>query len=156
MALVQLEGLVLSNSTRIGVAIVVLGLQVLCAHAQEKTAWFTLTGDQVLTENNLIEIKPEPIGVDQRVMLELRVSRDRNRTSFRGQPYRSYYAKVVVDCSTRKAWYLWLSYHALPVWKGPAVAREEYKEGEAPVLFKDMAKEWSQRLISAACKTRSP
>ena len=68
--------------------------------------WFTLTGDRAETSKNLIEILPEPIGVDQRVLLDLRVSRDRERTSFRGQKYRSYYAKAVVDCTARRAWYL--------------------------------------------------
>lgn len=116
--------------------------------------WFTLSGDRADAGKNLIEILPEPIGVDQRVVLDLRVSRDQQRTSFRGQKYRSYYAKVVVDCPTRKAWYLWLSYYAQPEWGGPIVGREEYQEGEAPVLFKDMSSEWSRRMISAACKVR--
>ncbi|KRC25525.1 surface-adhesin E family protein [Acidovorax sp. Root219] len=117
--------------------------------------WFTLSGDRAEAGKNLIEILPEPIGVDQRVVLDLRVSRDQQRTSFRGQKYRSYYAKVVVDCPSRKAWYLWLSYYAQPEWAGAIVGREEYKEGEAPVLFKDMSGEWSRRMISAACKVRN-
>ena len=116
--------------------------------------WFTLTGDRAETSKNLIEILPEPIGVDQRVLLDLRVSRDRERTSFRGQKYRSYYAKAVVDCTARRAWYLQLSYYAQPRWAGDVIAREQYKEGEAEVLFKDMSSEWSQRMVSAACKVR--
>ena len=133
---------------------------VLCVAAaaggQQATAdgWFTLTGDRDETRKNLIEILPEPIGVDQRVLLDLRVSRDRERTSFRGQKYRSYYAKAVVDCTARRAWYLQLSYYAQPRWAGDVIAREQYKEGEAEVLFKDMSSEWSQRMVSAACKVR--
>ncbi|MNW07101.1 hypothetical protein D3C71_2036400 [compost metagenome] len=61
----------------------------------------------------------------------------------------------MVDCPSRKAWYLWLAYYAQPEWAGPSVGREEYKEGEAPVLFKDMSSEWSRRMISAACKVRN-
>ncbi len=116
--------------------------------------WFTLTGDRLETNKNLIEILPEPIGLDQRVLLDLRVSRDRERTSFRGQKYRSYYAKVVVDCPARRAWYLHLSYYAQPTWAGDVIAKEQYKEGEAEVLFKDMSSEWSQRMATAACKVR--
>ena len=116
--------------------------------------WFTLTGDRAETRKNLIEILPEPLGVDQRVLLDLRVSRDQERTSFRGQKYRSYYAKVVVDCTARRAWYLHLSYYAQPTWAGNVIAQEPYKEGEAEVLFKDMSSEWSQRMVSSACKVR--
>ena len=116
--------------------------------------WFTLTGDRQDTSKNLIEILPEPIGIDQRVLLDLRVSRDQQRTSFRGQKYRSYYAKVVVDCPAQRAWYSRLSYYAQPIWTGEVIAKEQYKEGEAEVLFKDMASEWSQRMVSAACKVR--
>ncbi|MFN3436493.1 MAG: surface-adhesin E family protein [Acidovorax sp.] len=117
-------------------------------------AWFTLTGDRLDTSKNLIEILPEPIGIDQRVLLDLRVSRDQQRTSFRGQKYRSYYAKVVVDCPARRAWYLHLSYYAQPIWAGDVIAKEQYKEGEAEVLFKDMPSQWAQRLVTAACKVR--
>lgn len=116
--------------------------------------WFTLTGDRQDTSKNLIEILPEPIGIDQRVLLDLRVSRDQQRTSFRGQKYRSYYAKVVVDCPARRAWYLQLSYYARPTWAGEVIATEQYKEGEAEVLFKDMSSQWSQRMVTAACKVR--
>lgn len=116
--------------------------------------WFTLAGDRLEPSKNLIEILPEPIGMDQRVLLDLRVSRDRERTSFGGRKYRSYYAKVVVDCPARRAWYLRLSYYAQPIWTGEVIAKEQYKEGEAEVLFKDMSSEWSQRMVTAACKVR--
>lgn len=120
------------------------------------TKWFTLTGDRDDTSKNLIEILPEPVGMDQRVLLDLRVSRDQMRTSFRGKTYRSYYAKVVVDCTARRAWYLQLTYYALPLWVGAVTAQERYTEGEAEVLFRDMSTEWSQRVVSAACRVRKP
>ncbi len=123
--------------------------------AQDAAAkWFTLTGDRDDTSKNLIEILPEPVGMDQRVLLDLRVSRDQMRTSFRGKTYRSYYAKVVVDCTARRAWYLQLTYYALPLWVGAVTAQERYVEGEAEVLFRDMSTEWSQRVVTAACRVR--
>ncbi|MDP3227332.1 MAG: hypothetical protein Q8N13_05090 [Acidovorax sp.] len=118
-------------------------------------SWFTLTGDPLEATKNLIEILPEPIGIDQKVVLDLRVSRDQQRTSFKGQKYRSYYAKAVVDCPAKRAWYLRLSYYAQPSWGGDVIAKEDYKEGEAEVLFKDMSPEWSKRLVSAACRVRN-
>lgn len=120
------------------------------------TQWFTLTGDRDNARNNLVEILPEPVGMDQRVLLDLRVSRDQMRTSFRGKNYRSYYAKVVVDCTARRAWYLQLTYYALPLWVGAVTAQERYVEGEAEALFKDMSSEWSQRVVSAACRVHKP
>ena len=115
-------------------------------------SWLTLTGDPQESRRNLVEILADPIGLDQRVALRLRVSRDRERTSWRGQKYRSYYGKVVVNCDEKRAWYLDLSYYAQPLWGGNVVAREEYKEGEAEVQFRDMSPEWAKRLVSAACR----
>lgn len=134
----------------------------LCAAAQGAAAqtgsatdlWFTLHGDPHEPTKNLIEVRPEPVGLDQRVVLDLRVSRDQMRTSFRGQKYRSYYAKAVINCHNHKAWYLWLSYYAQPQWKGETVGREDYTEGQAPVLFKDVPGEPYKRMIHAACKVR--
>lgn len=117
--------------------------------------WFTLTGDPREAGKNLIQILPEPIGIDQKVMLDLRVSRDQQRTSFGGHKYRSYYAKAVVDCPAKRAWYLRLVYYAQPSWGGDVIAKEDYKEGEAEVLFKDMSPEWSKRLVHAACRGRN-
>lgn len=117
--------------------------------------WFTLTGDPLEPGKNLIEILAEPIGIDQTVLLDLRVSRDQERTSFKGQKYRSYYAKVLVECPAKKAWYLRLAYYAQPAWGGDVIAKEDYKQGEFEVLFKDMATAWSQRLVNAACRVRN-
>ena len=116
--------------------------------------WFTLHGDRQEPHKNLIEVRPEPVGLDRRVMMDVRVSRGEERTSFRGQKYRSYYARATINCATQKAWYRWLNYHAQPQWAGPVIAREEYTEGEAPVLFKDVQGEPYRRMISAACKVR--
>ena len=114
--------------------------------------WFTLLDEADQTPGNVIQVRPEPVSIDDRVMLQLRVSRDAQRTSFRGQIYRSYEAKVVINCSSHKAWYLWLSYYATPRWAGPTIAREDYTEGQAPVLFKDIPGESYKRMIAAACK----
>lgn len=114
--------------------------------------WFTLADEPGISTGNVVQVRPEPISMDDRVMLQLRVSRDTLRTSFRGQKYRSYDAQVVINCNSRKAWYLWLSYYAEPRWSGPAVGREDYTEGQAPVLFRGMPGEPYKRMISAACK----
>lgn len=137
-----------------GLVVAATFLDVAAQPAKDADLWLTVHGDPNDRASNLVEVRPEPTGLDQRVVLDLRVSRDRERTSFRGQKYRSYYAKAVVNCSTQKAWYLWLSYYAEPSWSGQAVAREEYREGEAPVLFKDVPGQPYKRLIAAACRVR--
>ena len=150
-----------ANLTGLGRMITVAGLTLAAASspvnaqsANDPDLWLTLHGDPNDPTTDLVEVRPEPTGLDQRVVLDLRVSRDRGRTSFRGQKYRSYYAKAVVNCSTRKAWYLWLSYFAEPSWSGQTVGREEYREGEAAVLFKDVPGQPYKRMISAACRVR--
>ena len=140
------------------IATIALSAAAMAAEAtQPPTAgdvWLTLHGDRQEPNKNLIEVRPEPVGQDQRVVMDVRVSRAQERTSFRGQKYRSYYARAVINCDTHKAWYRWLNYHAQPQWAGPIVGREEYNEGEAPVLFKDVPGEHYKRMISAACKVR--
>ena len=117
--------------------------------------WFTLLDEADQTPGNVIQVRPEPVSIDDRVMLQLRVSRDAQRTSFRGQIYRSYEAKVVINCSSQKAWYLWLSYYPTPRWAGPPIAREDYAEGQAQVLFKDIPGELYNRRVAAACTRQS-
>ncbi len=137
-----------------GCALAVVSVPVSAQSSNAADLWLTLHGDPNDRANDLVEVRPEPTGLDQRVVLDLRVSRDRVRTSFRGQKYRSYYAKAVVNCSTQKAWYLWLNYYGEPVWAGQTVGREEYREGEAAVLFKDVPGQPYKRMISAACRVR--
>ena len=137
-----------------GCALAVVSVPVSAQSSNAADLWLTLHGDPNDRANDLVEVRPEPTGLDQRVVLDLRVSRDRVRTSFRGQKYRSYYAKAVVNCSTQKAWYLWLNYYGEPVWAGQTLAREEYREGEAAVLFKDVPGQPYKRMISAACRVR--
>lgn len=137
-----------------GCALAVVSMPVSAQSSNAADLWLTLHGDPNDRANDLVEVRPEPTGLDQRVVLDLRVSRDRVRTSFRGQKYRSYYAKAVVNCSTQKAWYLWLNYYGEPVWAGQTVGREEYREGEAAVLFKDVPGQPYKRMISAACRVR--
>ena len=137
-----------------GCALAVVSVPVSAQSSNAADLWLTLHGDPNDRANDLVEVRPEPTGLDQRVVLDLRVSRDRVRTSFRGQKYRSYYAKAGVNCSTQKAWYLWLNYYGEPVWAGQTVGREEYREGEAAVLFKDVPGQPYKRMISAACRVR--
>lgn len=145
----------------LGVLAIVLALATLAPGAVLAQAppvppdlWLTLHGDPQEPDKNLIEVRPEPIGLDQRVVLDLRVSRDQVRTSFRGLKYRSYYAKAVINCTSQTAWYLWLQYHAQPGWAGPVIGREDYTEGQAALLFKDVPGEPYKRMIAAACRVR--
>ena len=121
--------------------------------APPEIPWFTLLETPGTTTGNVVQVRPEPILIDQRILLQLRVSRDEVRTSFRGYPYRSYNAQVAINCTQQKAWYLRISYFDAPLWTGTATAREEFMEGQAPVLFKDIPGESHKRMISAACRT---
>jgi hypothetical protein len=121
----------------------------------QRESWFTLVGDPSDSHADLIEVRPEPMNAGRHVLLDLRVSRSHVRTSFGGHKFRSYTAKVAVNCAARQAWYLALTYHALPLWQGPPVVHESYEEGQAAVLFKDVPNQPYKRLIKAACNTRA-
>lgn len=101
---------------------------------------------------NMIQVRPEPLSIDNRVLMQLRVSRDKTRNSFNGRKYRSYNAKVLINCTNQTAWYLRLAYYAQPHWEGPVVSQEEYEPGKAPVLFKGIPGDHHKRMITAACK----
>ncbi|GKT24841.1 surface-adhesin E family protein [Acidovorax sp. SUPP3334] len=135
-------------------ALLVALLMATQVHAQTDEEWLTIHGFPEDKAGDVVQINPTQIPWQNQFTMEVRVSRSTPRSSYRKQPYRSFKGVAVIDCATQKGWYLSLNYYAEPAWQGTVVAREEYKENEAPVTFLGMPGEPARKLITASCKKR--
>lgn len=122
--------------------------------AQQEDDWLTVHGFPEQPQGDLIQVNPTPVPWQDRFTIEVRVSRSMVRDGYNGQPYRSFKAVAVVDCTTRKGWYLTIQYFIQPSWQGTPTSKRDFRENEAPVAFKGIAGDPSGKLIAAACKTR--
>ncbi|WP_315123114.1 hypothetical protein [Comamonas antarctica] len=115
--------------------------------------WFTVYGDPLQPEADLIEIRlPSPSQADH-LAVEVRVSRSATRVAYGGGKYRSHHSMAVIDCENQAGWYTQMKFYQLPAWKGPMTMSRSFELGSAPVAFKDIPGE-AQRLVRAACRLR--
>jgi len=124
------------------------------ATVQRKEEWLTIHGFPELGESDLVQINPTVMPWQEKVAVEVRVSRSSLRTNARNVSYQSYEGMAVFDCVQRKGSYLSLRYYQEPNWKGPVTARAEFKEHDAPVVFAGIPGDPAGKLIRAACRAR--
>lgn len=127
-------------------------------HAQGAAAaqdeWLTIHGFPDQPQGDLIQVSPTPVPWQDRFTIDIRASRSTLRDGYHQFPYRSFKAVAVIDCSSRKGWYLTIQYFTQPMWQGPTSGPREFKENEAPVAFNGIPGEPARRLVAAACKPR--
>jgi hypothetical protein len=121
---------------------------------QRNEEWLTIHGFPELGESDLVQINPTVMPWQEKVAVEVRVSRSSLRTNQRNVSYQSYEGMAVFDCVQRKGSYLSLRYYQEPNWKGPVTARAEFKEHDAPVVFAGIPGDPAGKLIRAACRAR--
>ena len=98
-----------------------------------------------------VDTKTLALKVDEKI-LNIRVNRDKLRTSWDGVSYRSYTAAVAVNCDLKNARYLSLIFYLLPLWEGLSHKTSTYSElAVRPMLFRDMDPNPTERIIKAAC-----
>ncbi|MBF9264187.1 surface-adhesin E family protein [Paracidovorax cattleyae] len=117
--------------------------------------WFTVYGDPVQSERDLIQIRPASIAhlEGDLISVEVRVTRDTLREAYGGGQYRGHQSLAVVDCAQREAWYTRMRFYAQPGWNGAASTERTFRQGEAPVTFKAIPDQ-ADRLVRAACRLR--
>lgn len=113
--------------------------------------WFTIYGDPLQPEADLIEIRPASISRQDDLAVEVRVSRRAVRNAYGGGNYRSHHSVAVVDCESQEGWYTQMRFYGLPAWRGPVTMSRTFQPGRAPVAFNDIPRE-AERLVRAACK----
>ncbi|MGE0332179.1 MAG: surface-adhesin E family protein [Ramlibacter sp.] len=123
------------------------------AMAQTPPNWFTVLGDRADPTLNTIEVDPAPLeNSDAGRIMNIRVSRSAQRTSWDGVPYRSYNARVMFNCTEGKAYYLSLTFYNQPLWQGASHRTSTYTpDNPRPMLFLDVEPNPTQRIIKAAC-----
>lgn len=124
------------------------------AAVQRKEEWLTIHGFPELGESDLVQINPTVMPWQEKVAVEVRVSRSSLRTNQRNVSYQSYEGMAVFDCVQRKGSYLSLRYYQEPNWRGPVTARADFKEHDAPVVFAGIPGDPAGKLIRAACRAR--
>jgi hypothetical protein len=116
-------------------------------------AWFTVAGDARQPQAETLQVDPVAIKVEGDFKtMKVRVSRALERHNWSEVPYRSYEARVLFDCRSRRAFYLDATYFQEPMWQGKPHHVEDYMRDPKPVLFKGMEPNPTERVIRAACR----
>ena len=119
-------------------------------------AWFTVAGNPRNPAVNTVEVDPMALRNDGEVKtMNLRVNRSTLRNNWEGVPYRSYETQVVFSCRARKAEYLVATFYMAPLWQGMPHKTTDYADNPRPMLFLDVVPNPTERIVRAACGTRS-
>ena len=130
------------------IALLALALASTQATAQD---WFTIYGYPELPGTDVIQISPVLSTWQKQVTLEVRATRKSERAGYGGVPYRSYSGMAVVDCDSRKGWFLTLAFHSEPDWHGQPSKVSNFKPDDAPMVFADIPGAPAIKVINAAC-----
>lgn len=124
--------------------------------ASAQTAWFTVTGNPKDPSADTVQVDPVAVtGEGASKIMNIRVSRAKQRANWDKVPYRSYESQVVFDCQARKADYLLARYYMQPLWQGEVHARGDYARDPRPMLFRDVEPNPTTRIVRAACRLKS-
>lgn len=122
------------------------------AVAAEHT-WFTITGDAARPDAETVQVDPVALRTDGDARtMRVRVSRSQERRNWDDVPYRSYESDVVINCRTRRAYYVQASFFRQAVWQGEPHHDADYRKSPQPMLFRGMNPNPTERIIRAACK----
>jgi hypothetical protein len=123
------------------------------ARSDSHDGWFTVLGNPAEADADTVQVDPAPVEVrgEQRV-LRVRVNRAVLRTNWENVPYRSYVARVLIDCRERRGRYQRIELFMRPLWQGGAHYTADYhRQPERPMAFRDTQPNPTQRIIRAAC-----
>ncbi len=133
-----------------------LCLCVAAVAGRAQTVWFTVMGSEKDPNVNTVQVDPVPIEVnDAGRIMKLRINRSTESRNWEGVPYRSYNARVQIDCGRRTAKYLWGEFFNQPLWQGTPHVTTDYTVGPTrQMLFLDVEPNPTMRIIRAACPVR--
>lgn len=128
--------------------------------ALAQTAWFTVAGDPLDKTAETVQVDPNRVAVPSAsetgvVEMKVRVNRAKPRYDWDGIPYRSYESRVIFDCRSKSANYVYVRYFAEPLWGGKSHHEAEYTDSPRPMRFRDMSPNPTARIVRAACQPAS-
>ena len=116
-------------------------------------AWFTIVGDARQPQAETLQVDPVALKVEGDFKtMKVRVNRAQELRNWSEVAYRSYEARVLFNCRTRRAFYLDASFFQEPLWQGKPHQVEDYMHDPKPVLFNGMDPNLTGRGIPAACR----
>lgn len=138
----------------------VLAIVTSATPASAAVDWLTVEGDSIEPFNvlqNVVQVDPESIRDTNGLRtMQIRVSRPDNRVSWDDVPYRSFTAQVEFDCEKKTARYRSLIYFMEPAWRGSSHETSVYaQEKYRPMAFRGMEPNPTQRIVRAACESKS-
>lgn len=124
-----------------------------CASAE----WLTLAGSPGDGDNDYVQVDPTRVETEgSHRIVKLRLSLARPRTTSRdGIVFRSFDAKVDVDCVARNARYVSATYFGQPNFVGEPIAVRHFAQDDVrPMTLGGAPRELAARTINAACSVR--
>jgi hypothetical protein len=129
---------------------------VLLACTGTRAEWLTLTGSSGDAGDNYVQVDPTSVQVDgAHRIVKLRLSLAQTRTTRDGIPFRSFDAKVDVDCAARNARYVSATYFGQPNFVGEPIAVRHFAPDDVrPMTLGNAPRELAARTINAACSVK--
>lgn len=126
---------------------------VLLASAGARAEWLTLTGSPGDAASSYVQVDPTTVEVDgSHRVVNLRLSLAQERTTKDGVRFRSFRARVNVDCEARNARYVSATYFGHSDFVGDPIAVRVFEADDVrPMTLSGAPRDLAGRTINAAC-----
>lgn len=131
---------------------------VLFASAGASAEWLTLTGSPGEPASSYVQVDPTTVQVDgAHRTVNLRLSLAQERTTKDGIRFRSFNARVDVDCEARNARYVSATYFGHPDFVGDPIAVRVFEADDVrPMALAGAPRDLAGRTVNAACSVVGP
>jgi hypothetical protein len=128
----------------------------LLACAGARAEWLTLGGSPGDAGNSYVQVDPTSVEVDgAHRIVHLRLSLAQDRTTRDGIVFRSFDARVNVDCAARNARYVSATYFGQPNFVGEPIAVRHFADDDVrPMTLGNAPRDLAGRTVNAACSVR--
>jgi hypothetical protein len=118
-----------------------------------RAEWLTLTGSPGDATSSYVQVDPTTVQVDgSHRLMNLRLSVAQERTTKDGLRFRSFRARVNVDCEARNARYVSATYFGHPDFVGEPIAVRVFEADDVrPMALAGAPRDLAGRTINAAC-----
>lgn len=116
--------------------------------------WFTIIGNEADPAVDTIQVDPTPVAVKGHMrLLNVRVSRARQRTTKDGIKFRSFVAVTEFDCDKLTARFTKTRFYNEPLWTSPGRDMDFPATDVRQMAFREINPNPTERVIKAACVT---
>jgi hypothetical protein len=129
----------------------------LLAATAVRAEWLTLTGSPGEASSSYVQVDPTTVEVrGTHRIVDLRLSLAQERTTRDGIRFRSFRARVDVDCEARNARYVNATYFGQPDFVGAPIAVRVFEPDDLrPMNLAGAPRDLAGRTVNAACSVRA-